>query len=128
MKALGKHLLVEFYQCDKRILDDKDKIAGILSEAVEISGATIIKPFFHQFSPQGVSGVVIIAESHFTIHTWPEYGYAAVDIFTCGEKINHKKAFDCLKKALCSSLSQIIEIKRGALDLPESAINHKPET
>jgi len=128
MKALGKQLIIEFYNCDREILNDKAKIGEIMANAVEISGATIIKPFFHKFSPHGVSGVIVIAESHFSIHTWPEYGYAAVDIFTCGEKIDDNKAFKYLKKELKSRSPQIITIKRGALNIPESEIHHKPET
>ena len=94
MDYLGNHLLVELYECDAGKLNDLGKLELVLGKAVRISGATPLKASFHQFAPQGVSGVIIIAESHFTIHTWPEYGYAALDIFTCGQTIDSQKALD----------------------------------
>jgi S-adenosylmethionine decarboxylase len=84
MLALGRQVLVEFYRCDKVVLEDESAIRGALLESVRRSGATIVTDTFHRFSPHGVSGVVVISESHVAIHTWPEHGYAAVDIFTCG--------------------------------------------
>ncbi|MCD6443029.1 MAG: adenosylmethionine decarboxylase, partial [Thermotogae bacterium] len=87
MKSLGRHLLAEFYDCDPNILRDLETIREYLKEAAEVANATIVNWTFHQFSPQGVSGVVVIAESHLAIHTWPEYRYAAVDLFTCGEDV-----------------------------------------
>ncbi|MCS7030506.1 MAG: adenosylmethionine decarboxylase, partial [Gloeomargarita sp. SKYG116] len=88
MHALGRQILVEFYQCDPEVLNDEARICHILLEAVRRSKATIVTDSFHSFSPYGVSGVVVIAESHVAIHTWPEFGYAAVDIFTWGETID----------------------------------------
>ena len=88
MKALGRHILAEFFDCDNDILDDTEKIELIMKRAAIECGATIISSTFHEFNPHGVSGVVVIAESHLAIHTWPEYGYAAVDVFTCGETVD----------------------------------------
>lgn len=70
---------------------------------------------FHQFAPQGVSGVVVIAESHFFIHTWPEYGYAAVDIFTCGDSVRLEAAAELLMERLETKNPSIIELRRGLL-------------
>ena len=78
MKSLGNHLIIELYDCKVDIINDLHKVEDILMESVNISGAEIITPVFHKFNPHGVSGVVVIAESHFSIHTWPEYGYCAV--------------------------------------------------
>ena len=82
---LGKHFIAEFYICNNSTINDIQAVEKIMIEAAEISGSTIIKPFFHTFSPQGVSGIIVISESHFAIHTWPEFSYAAVDIFSCSD-------------------------------------------
>lgn len=126
MKALGKHLILELYGCPPDRLDDPILVERVLTKAVEDSGATMIKPFFHQFSPQGVSGFVIIAESHFSIHTWPEYGYAAADVFTCGEVIDMGKAQETIRKGLAAASIQQMSIDRGMLDLPQETLKHKP--
>ena len=78
--------------------------------------ATVLGESFHQFSPQGVSGVVIIAESHLFIHTWPECGYAAVDIFTCGNFVQPEKAAQKIIRGLGAKNPSILEIRRGILD------------
>lgn len=100
--ALGKHLTVEFYDCDSLILADSKKMESIFLEAARASGATVIGVDFHDFQPQGISGVVIISESHFSVHAWPEHDYAAVDIFTCGESINFDVAVDTLREGMKS--------------------------
>ena len=81
MHALGRQILVEFYDCSQERINSSDFIESSMLEATAASGATIISHDFHTFSPHGVSGVIVIAESHVTIHTWPEHGYAAVDAF-----------------------------------------------
>jgi len=95
--ALGRQLTIEYYECASRVLISKDRVENALLKAAKDSGATIISSSFHQFEPQGVSGVVIIAESHFTVHAWPEHDYAAVDIFTCGDNIDLETAIDSMK-------------------------------
>lgn len=79
------------------------------------AGATIISSSFHHFSPQGVSGVVVIAESHLAIHTWPEYGYAAVDVFTCGQTVDTFTAYRYLKEKLGAQFIKSYEMNRGEL-------------
>ncbi|HKJ32859.1 MAG TPA: adenosylmethionine decarboxylase, partial [Balneolales bacterium] len=88
MKALGRQILVEYYDCDTEVINDVAEVEKILLVGTKKSKASIISHNFHKFSPHGVSGTVVIAESHVAIHTWPEYGYAAVDIFTCGDTID----------------------------------------
>ncbi|MCF8034836.1 MAG: adenosylmethionine decarboxylase [Desulfarculaceae bacterium] len=127
MKALGSHLILELYSCPAHLLDDPQHVAKIMTSAVEASGATMIKPFFHQFAPQGVSGVIIISESHFTIHTWPEFGYAAIDVFTCGDVIDMDVAAETLRAGLEAGSMQKMMLSRGMLDLPEEQILHKPQ-
>ncbi len=100
--ALGKHLTVEFYDCDSLVLADAKRMESIFLEAARASGATIISSNFHNFEPQGVSGVVIISESHFAVHAWPEHDYAAVDIFTCGDLISFDIAVESLRTGMKS--------------------------
>ncbi|MFC2044498.1 adenosylmethionine decarboxylase [Chloroflexota bacterium] len=117
MNALGKDLLLELRDCNQEILNDVTLIKNVLLKAANESGATVLGESFHQFSPHGISGVVIIAESHLFIHTWPECGYAAVDIFTCGDSVKPEKAADVLIRGLGSKNHSIIEIQRGILDI-----------
>ncbi len=115
MAALGKHLLIELNDCNKAILNDMDYLRSALNEVARLIGATVIKDAFYQFTPQGVSGVVIIAESHVSIHTWPEYSFAAVDVFTCGEVIEPKDAVKPLVEKLKAKSTTYIELKRGVM-------------
>ncbi len=116
MKSLGRHLLVEFYNCDSDILDDVTIIEEHMRTAARKANSTVVNSTFHRFSPYGVSGVVVIAESHLSIHTWPEYKYAAVDLFTCGELVNPWKAFEYLKGVFHPLRESVIELKRGEYD------------
>ena len=115
MNALGRHLLVELNDCDRGVLNDLDILRDAMLEAAIKSGAVILGDSFHRFNPQGVSGVVVIAESHLSVHTWPEYGYAAVDVFTCGTAVNPQMAADVLIERLGSKNHSLTEIKRGVL-------------
>ena len=115
MNAVGTHLLLEFQACNAEILNDLDGLRNALISAAEEVGATVIGDTFHQFSPHGVTGVVAIAESHLCIHTWPEYGYAAVDIFTCGDTLNPHLAIGRIAQHLESADHQVTEIRRGPL-------------
>ncbi len=116
LKMLGRHLLIEYYNCNEEILKDHNLVEKHMNEAAKISGATIVNSVFHHFNPYGVSGAVIIQESHLSIHTWPEYGYAAVDVFTCGDNVNPWDAFEYLEKAFESQKSESSEEPRGLTD------------
>ena len=83
--ALGTHILLELSQCPGKLLLEKEQLCQTLVESAKQAGAQVKKTVFHHFSPHGLSGVVVIAESHITVHTWPEHEYAAIDIFTCGD-------------------------------------------
>ncbi|MDF9406935.1 adenosylmethionine decarboxylase [Pelotomaculum isophthalicicum JI] len=115
MKQLGRHVLAEICGCDFNILNDIDKVEEILVNAALEAGAEVRECVFHKFSPQGVSGVVVISESHLAIHTWPELGYAAVDVFTCGEKVNPWDACNYLNDHFCAKHMTAKEIKRGVI-------------
>lgn len=117
MNALGRHILVEFIGCNSEILNDVSIIEKSMVDAAQDAGATVINSTFHHFSPFGVSGVVVIQESHLAIHTWPEYQYAAVDLFTCGESVDPWISFDFLKKAFQAQGHSALEMHRGSLSL-----------
>ena len=114
--ALGNHILVEFMGCDPHIMNDVASIERDMVGAAQKAGATVINSTFHHFSPYGVSGVVVIQESHLAIHTWPEYGYAAVDLFTCGE-MDAWISFDFLKECFGAKNYSALEMKRGSVNL-----------
>jgi len=115
LTSLGRHFLIEYHGCNPDTLDNVDLVRDIMVFAAKESGATILNTYLHKFSPQGVSGVIVIAESHIAIHTWPEHGYAAVDIFTCGSNVNPWVAYKIMKDKLGSSESSTKEITRGTL-------------
>ncbi len=112
MDYLGRHFLAEFYNCSSEILNNKEEIAEIMTKGIEISNATIIKPFFHKFSPYGISGIIVIAESHLAIHTWPEFGFAAVDLFSCGN-FDFTESLKFIRDNLKAERYSILGIKRG---------------
>ena len=115
MNALGRHLLVELNDCNREVLNDLDLLRDAMLTAAIKCGAVVLGDSFHRFSPQGVSGVVVIAESHLSVHTWPEYGYAAVDVFTCGTTVNPQIAAEVLIERLGSKNHSLTEIPRGVL-------------
>ena len=127
MKSLSKHILLELFDCNAKILNSKEKVSYILRRSAEIAKANIVGDFFHQFNPHGISGILVISESHFSIHTWPEYNYAAVDLFTCGDSLNTKGAIDFLKQSFQAQKTTILELKRGVLNLPPERIKYKPK-
>ena len=116
MKQLGLHILMEFSECSSDILNDLKLLEVEMNQAARVSNATIIKSIFHQFSPQGVTGVVVVAESHLAIHTWPEHGYAAVDFFTCNLSMDYHKAYDHLVQILNSKKHTYKSIERGFVE------------
>ena len=113
---LGKHILIEFWKCEKSVLDDIGAVENLMLEAAKKAKVTIVEKCFHKFSPYGVSGVVVIAESHLAIHTWPEYNYAAVDFFTCNKNCNTDIAIEYLKEGFKSEDYHVNIIKRGNLE------------
>ena len=111
----GKHILAEYFECECTFLDSEPDIRSLMLEAATRSGATVVGDIFHHFSPQGVTGVVVVAESHLAIHTWPEFGYASVDIFTCGTRVDPWIGFEYIKEKLQSKRWVSKEIARGDL-------------
>ncbi len=118
MESLGIHILAEFYECDVKAINDVKIVEEALLQAAKVAKATVIGSSFHIFEPHGVSGVVVISESHLAIHSWPQYAYAAVDIFTCGEDVNPMDAFEYLKKRFKTKNATYQIVQRGQLNLP----------
>lgn len=100
MQILGRHALVDLYGCDPGKLDDFEYVEELLTKCAEELNCTIVKKVFHRFSPQGVSGVIVIAESHLSIHTWPEHGYCAVDLYSCDMTCNLDRLPEMIQKGL----------------------------
>jgi S-adenosylmethionine decarboxylase len=127
MNTLGRHLLVEFYDCNPEIINNKDLVEKYMKEAAIAAGSTIVQSVFHMFQPHGVSGVVVIAESHLAIHTWPEYYYASVDLYTCGTCVNPMDAYTYLKDKFESQNADIKEIARGDVERIVANMSFKEE-
>lgn len=118
LNALARHVLLELNGCQQRMLTDQHLIKKTLVDAATEAGAQVVETVFHQFSPYGLSGVVVIAESHITIHTWPEYGYAAVDVFTCGDPQ--------LADRLCASIATSLNAKKTSIRAVDRGLNLPP--
>jgi len=112
MKTIGRHLIAEFYECDGDVLDNVETVRAAMLDAAGAVGATVMGESFHRYAPQGVSGTILIAESHLSVHTWPEAGYAAVDIYTCGG-LDSRPGFRLLHERLGAKSSRAQEILRG---------------
>ncbi|MBI4536568.1 MAG: adenosylmethionine decarboxylase [candidate division NC10 bacterium] len=125
MHALGRHLLVELHGCQPELLKRVDLVRDILVGAARACGATIVDVAFHEFNPFGVSGVVVIAESHLSIHTWPEYRYAAVDVFTCGDVIKPDAAVAYLASRFRCKNPSVVEMRRGIVPGLTGKVTHK---
>ncbi len=116
-QPLGVQLLAEMWDCNPDKLNDVKGIEEMMIAAAKKSEAQILKVVFHPFEPHGVSGVVVIAQSHLTIHTWPELDYAAVDIFTCGDDVDPWTALESIAQYLDAEDAHVIEISRGLKNL-----------
>ena len=121
MNVLGLHLLLELRECNPALLDDLEYVRESLIQTANQLGAHIVGESFHRFSPQGVTGILSIAESHISIHTWPELNYAAADIFTCGSTFRPSDAADFLIQRFESQAPQSTEVTRG---LSTEAVAH----
>lgn len=114
MRALGRHIIAELSDCNPQILSNIDVVRELMVQGAKEANAEVREVAFHKFSPQGVSGVVVIAESHLSIHTWPEYNYAAIDIYTCGDTTDPWKA--------CSYLAEQFQARNVATTVVERGI------
>ncbi|GGB62570.1 adenosylmethionine decarboxylase [Virgibacillus dakarensis] len=113
MDTLGHHIVSDLWGCNVRKLINKTYLENELVSAAEKSGATVCGVFFHEFSPQGISGVVILAESHLSVHSFPEHGYASIDIYTCGRHVQPELAIQYLYSSLEAKYNNCRELVRG---------------
>ena len=120
-KLLGIHYILDYYECSNEYLTSVSRVNNIMKKASKIGKFSVVKSCFHQFLPCGVSGVMVLKESHFTIHTWPEYQYAAIDIFLCDININIDKVVEYLSSVFETNNYKIKKIERGKI-LPEIKI------
>lgn len=112
MDALGRHLMIELWDCGSGI-NRPSVVEAAIREGVREIGATLLNLSIHTFSPQGVTGVATLAESHFALHSWPEHGYLAADVFTCGDRVNPHALVDVLKKWFEPGSVDVKEVERG---------------
>jgi S-adenosylmethionine decarboxylase len=113
METIGRHVISDLWECNANFLDNIEFIEKVMVDAALEAGADIREITFHKFHPQGISGVIIISESHLTIHSFPEHRYASIDIYTCGEIINPHVAAKFLAEHLESKRVESLEIPRG---------------
>jgi S-adenosylmethionine decarboxylase len=117
MKAIGRHIILEMWGCQN--LNSVDTAELALREMVQALDVNLLDLKVYPFSPVGITGMAIVSESHLVIHTWPEYGYAAVDVFTCGAPRDPQAAVEVLRRHYQPERIGVMEINRGQIDLPE---------
>ncbi|MFO7628504.1 MAG: adenosylmethionine decarboxylase [Prochlorococcaceae cyanobacterium] len=110
--TVGKHCILELYNCDPSRLDDEAFLRSAITNAAKRAGATLLNLITHRFEPQGVTGLALLAESHISIHTWPESGYAAVDVFTCGDHTMPESACQVLVEELAAGQHKLTSFRR----------------
>jgi S-adenosylmethionine decarboxylase len=127
LNALGRHMLLELFDCDLDAINNLDSVKETLVEAARRAQATIVDVVFHEFNPFGISGVVVIAESHLSIHTWPEYRYAAVDVFSCGDVLQPEVAANYLAEQFGAERMSVVEVQRGTfVNASQPIVNRAP--
>jgi S-adenosylmethionine decarboxylase proenzyme len=124
LRQLGLHILLEVTGCRSDLLDNIEDVRETLIQAALAAKATVLDDSFHKFSPQGVSGVVVIEESHISIHTWPEFGYAAIDVFTCGDRAMPKRAAEYLISYFKPAMYDLKEMPRGIPHAPNIQVEN----
>lgn len=111
-KHIGRHLVSDMWNCQK-LVDDVERLEKIMLNACHVANATILGVSSHKFEPQGVTVMVLLAESHISLHSWPEYDYVAIDVFTCGQNMDPQGAIDYLEDRLQPSKIETRKIIRG---------------
>jgi len=115
-KSLGYQTTVDFYDCDATIIDSITSIKNILEEAAKIMDLSVVNTTIHEFSPIGISGVIVIKESHIAIHTWPEHKYVALDFFTCNTSFDLDEGILWIQEQFKSTKVEQNSSQRGFLD------------
>jgi S-adenosylmethionine decarboxylase len=109
----GRHAIMELWECNKEFIDNRELIEKVMVKATLEAGAEIREVTFHAFTPQGISGTIIISESHLAIHTFPEHGYASLDVFTCGDRIDPQVVAEIIAQKLGSKKVYTLNMERG---------------
>ena len=117
METLAKHLLAELHGCDRELLDDAPRLLRLMRAAAERARATVVGEVCHRYAPHGVTCVLVLAESHFSLHTWPEAGYAAADFYTCGSLLP-ELALELLRDGLSATQFDVLSVERGRGQAP----------
>lgn len=112
MEHLGQHLIIDCWGCNDGI-NDADLMRTVMIEAVQAAHATLLDINVHTFSPHGVTGVAVLSESHLSVHSWPEYGYLAADVFTCGDTTEPMAAVEVFRQYFQPSVVELQDLARG---------------
>lgn len=118
--SIGRHCVLELYGCASELLNDRRLIANAIRDAAQLAGATVLEEICHAFTPQGVTAMALLAESHISIHTWPETGYAAADVFTCGDHTMPERACQHLAEILRPRSYELQQFERGRSQAPST--------
>jgi S-adenosylmethionine decarboxylase len=126
MDTMGRHIIAELWDCNPEKLNDMEFVERLFVDAALQAGAEVREVAFHKFAPHGVSGVVIISESHLKIHSFPEHGYASVDVFTCRDRIDPAIAANYIAEKLDAEIRENVEIPRGMgpVQVPAATVQH----
>lgn len=114
--VLGNQTNIELYGCNAQLINNASLVEEILLKSAFLINLTVVNTTIHHFSPIGVSGVIVIEESHIAIHTWPEYNYVAIDFFTCNDSYEISKAVDFLFESFQADAKEIVQLKRGDIN------------
>lgn len=125
MSPVGRHWLLDLFACAPEPLNDAELLRRLLTGAAEQAGAQIVAQVFHPFAPHGVTGVLVISESHLSIHTWPELGYAALDFYTCGSA-DAEAALTAIARALRAGRAELVEVRRGEPNGGRLGVERRP--
>lgn len=113
MANQGHHVILDLYGCDSYLLDDYDYLYEVMCDAMSLANANLLNLSGYKFDPQGVTLLALLAESHASIHTWPPEGYAAIDVYTCGENMNTRRAIEYWKEKLKAETTVEREVLRS---------------
>ncbi|MBS0203110.1 MAG: adenosylmethionine decarboxylase [Planctomycetes bacterium] len=128
MEHLGRHVIIELWGCNDAAINDSELVKSAMLDAVRAANATLLNIYVHTFSPQGVTGVAVLSESHLSIHTWPEHRYVAADVFTCGETTKPQAAADVLARRFGAEQTVVRELERGVFPTPEPPREPNPKS
>jgi S-adenosylmethionine decarboxylase len=117
MDTLAKHLLLELHGCDRKLLNEPDELKRLMLAAAERARAHVVADVVHRYAPHGVTCLLVLEESHFSLHTWPEAGYAAADFYTCGSLLP-ELALELLRDGLSATRFELLTVERGRGQAP----------